>query len=219
MNKNQNLLHKGIKKNFYHDQTVSKNPLRKWFHLTRYKIANSLVKKMSSEEAKIVDLGCGSCDWNIDHLKLLGVDINKDLLQLAQEKNRLSDYKIADATNTGLPTGSFEIVTAFEFLEHVSDYDKVIKEAHRLLKEGGVCVISVPFDVFFSLWRPLFFMQVLLQGYIFGDVYYRKRCGHINHFSVKKIKTVFLKHGFEEEQIFVMKGFTIFGVFKKVSSK
>lgn len=199
-----------IEKHFYHDQTTSKNPLRKWFHLERYRIANSLVKGAYREGAKILDLGTGSCDWNADHLDVFGVDVNEELLKFGKEKNRLSGYKIAEGAATGLPPSSFDIITAFEFLEHIKDYDKVIKEAGRLLKAGGFCIVSVPCDVFFSLWRPLFFLQVLLHGYILRDVYYLNRCGHINHFSVETLQSAFLKEGFDIDLVFNMRRMTIF---------
>ncbi|MCK4464065.1 MAG: glycosyltransferase, partial [Candidatus Omnitrophica bacterium] len=64
--------------------------------------------------------------------------------------------------------------------------------------------------VFFSMWRPLFFLQVLLQGYIFRNPYYRARCGHVNHFSPEKIKKAFTKYGFNVDLIFDMRKFTIF---------
>jgi SAM-dependent methyltransferase len=210
MGKNTFPAYENIEEDFYYKQTISKNPLRKWFHLNRYRIANSLVKSKYRKGQKIIDFGCGTCDWNMNNLKVFGVDTNESFLMRSKEENRLYDYKIADAGNTGLPDESFDIAAAFEFLEHVEDYEKVIKEAKRLLKKGGYFIISVPYDVFLSMWRPLFFLQVFLQGYIFGNPYYRARCGHVNHFSPKKIKSTFTKYGFSVELVFDMRKFTIF---------
>lgn len=195
---------------FYHKQTQSPNPLRRWFHRNRYRIANSLIEKKYGKGKKILDLGCGSCDWNISNLPVFGVDVNENLLKTGKSKNRLVDYKIVPAGNTELPSESFDIVTAFEFLEHVEDYEAVIKEATRLLKPGGCFIVSVPYDTLFSFWRPLFFLQVILQGYIRRNSYYKKRCGHINHFSPKKIKQVISKHGHDIETLFNMRRMTIF---------
>ena len=203
-------LYRDVKKSFYHDQTLSKNPVRKWFHVNRYKIANSLVKSKYGKDKKTCDLGAGSCDWNIDQLKVFGIDLNKDLLQEAKDKNRLYDYKVAEAHATGLPDGSFDIATSLEFLEHVEDYNGVVKEAKRILKEGGSYIVSVPFDVLFSLWRPLFFLQVIFQGYLLQKPYYKKRCGHINHFSVNTIRDVLIANGFTVDTTFVMRKLTIF---------
>lgn len=199
-----------IEEDFYYKQTISKNPLRRWFHLNRYRIANSLVKSKYKKGQKIIDLGCGTCDWNIDKLDVFGVDANGNFLGRAKQQNRLYDYKIVDAGDTELSNESFAIATAFEFLEHLEDYEKVIKEAKRLLKKDGYFIISVPYDVVFSMWRPLFFLQVLLQGYIFRNPYYRAKCGHVNHFSPAKIKRAFTKYGFNVDLIFNMRRFTIF---------
>ena len=207
--------YENIEEDFYYKQTVSKNPLRKWFHLNRYRISNSLVKSKYKKGHKIIDIGCGSCDWNTDKLDVFGVDTNESFLKRAKQGNRLYDYKIADAGNTGLPDESFDIAAAFEFLEHLPAYEKVIAEVNRLLRKGGHLIISVPYDVVLSMWRPLFFLQVIFQGYILNDPYYRARCGHINHFSPQDIKDALEKYGFDVEFIFDMRKFTIFACAKK----
>jgi dolichol-phosphate mannosyltransferase len=210
MKKNTSVGYGKIEEDFYYKQSISKNPLRKWFHLNRYRIANSLVKSKYKKGQKIIDLGCGTCDWNKDYLEVFGVDVNESFLKRSKKENRLYDYKVVEACNTELPNESCDIVTAFEFLEHLEEYEKVINEARRLLKKTGHFIISVPYDVIVSMWRPLFFLQVLLQGYILRNPYYRARCGHINHFSPKKIKSAITKYGFNVDLVFGMRRFTIF---------
>ena len=215
MNPNQHIGYEEIEEDFYCKQTVSRNPLRKWFHLNRYRIANSLVKSKYRSGQKIADLGCGSCDWNLDELPVFGIDANQNLMERAKRHRRLYDYKVADAGASGMPDESFEIVTAFEFLEHLADYEIVVAEAHRMLKKGGHFIISVPYDTVMSMWRPLFFMQVILQGYVLRKAYYRARCGHVQHFSPDDIRGVLKKHGFTVEFIFDMRRFTIFACARK----
>ena len=203
-------LYEKIDKDFYKDQTESKNPLRKWFHLNRYRIAASLVKSKYKKGAKVLDVGCGSCDWNRGGLDVFGADLNKNLLDNAVANRRLTGFKICPAHQTGLPDESFDIVTAFEFLEHLTNYEEVIKEGKRLLKPGGYFIVSVPYDVPLSFWRPLFFLQVLFQGYLLQNDYYKKECGHVNHFSIDTIKNAFLKQGYWINLAFDMRRFTIF---------
>lgn len=59
------------------------------------------------------------------------------------------DYKpdfIADVTNMhNIENERFDVVNATELFEHVEFPEKGLKECHRVLKPGGVCVISMPF--------------------------------------------------------------------------
>jgi SAM-dependent methyltransferase len=40
--------------------------------------------------------------------------------------------------------GTFQIVTVFQVLEHLADFESVLKSCHRLLAPGGLLVITVP---------------------------------------------------------------------------
>lgn len=200
---------------FYNKQMKSFNPLRKWFQVNRYRIINNLVKSKFTKGAAILDLGCGSCNWNVDGLKVVGVDLNEGLLKLAKAQNRLSDYKVAELGDAGFNRGLFDIVVASEVLEHSYDYDGTIREINRILRPGGYAIISVPFDTYSGLWKYLFFVQCMFQGYVLGDNYYRKKCGHINKFSLSTLKAAFLKQDFNVEDIFDMRRFTIFLVAQK----
>ncbi|OGR89094.1 MAG: hypothetical protein A3A86_02560 [Elusimicrobia bacterium RIFCSPLOWO2_01_FULL_60_11] len=208
-------LYEKVSGDFYKEQTESKNPLRKWFHLNRYRIAASLVKSKTKKGTKVLDLGCGSCDWNRSGLDVFGADLNKNLMEEAVSKGRLSGYKICPAEQTGLPDESYDIITTFEFLEHMTNYEEIIKEGKRLLKPGGHFIVSVPYDVNLSFWKPLFFLQVLFQGYILQNDYYKKECGHVNHFSMDAIKGAFVKQGYLINLAFDMRKFTIFMVAQK----
>jgi dolichol-phosphate mannosyltransferase len=110
--------------------------------MDKNKVSNSLIKSKHKKGQKIVDLKCGDCDWNTDNLEVYGVDTNSASLKRAKEANRLYDYKIANASDTGLPDESFDIVTDFELPEDTSIYEKIIAEAARLLKKGGYFILS-----------------------------------------------------------------------------
>ena len=49
-----------------------------------------------------------------------------------------------------LPDGSLEYVTALDVLEHVPDDAAVVRGFHRLLKPGGLAVVTVPAGM--ALW-------------------------------------------------------------------
>lgn len=200
---------------FYDIQTKSVNPLRSWFHSSRQKIVQDLVLREYKDKHVVVDLACGNCVWNARKLPVIGVDINKKLMEHAIKQGRLSKTVVCDIRKIKLPDKSVDIVVATEVLEHLHDYKKVIAEIKRILKPKGVAIISVPFDTVLSLWMPLFGIQCFIQGYIFGSDYYKKQCGHVNHFSPRTIRVAFEDEGFNTKKQFGNFRFTIFNVFKK----
>ncbi len=39
---------------------------------------------------------------------------------------------------------TFDIVTATEVIEHLEDFRAILREMYRVLKPGGICVLSTP---------------------------------------------------------------------------
>ncbi|MDQ6615890.1 MAG: class I SAM-dependent methyltransferase [Actinomycetota bacterium] len=52
---------------------------------------------------------------------------------------------VCDAVALPVPDAAFDVVVAFEVLEHVADTDRLLCEVRRAVKPGGYVVISVPF--------------------------------------------------------------------------
>ncbi len=65
-------------------------------------------------------------------------------LTLNKSESAKPDY-IADAAAMPFPEASFDIVLCAEVIEHVFDYQRLIKEIHRVLKDDGMCVASTRF--------------------------------------------------------------------------
>lgn len=200
---------------FYHRQWLSKNPLQRWFHGNRYRIAERTVLKWGGVASRVLDIGCGSAEWNQSGLDVMGVDLNAQLLEYGKQSGQLSKYEVGDILEVDLPPASFDVVTAFETLEHMANYRGVIGRGAALLKPGGVMIVSVPYDTWLSWWRPLFFLQVMYRGYLKNDDYYKARCGHVNHFSPRSIQAALTDAGLHLERCFSMKRFTIFAVARK----
>ncbi len=56
-----------------------------------------------------------------------------------------ADLKI-DIMSMGLDNGSFDVIFCNHVLEHVSDHSVALSELHRVLREGGILIISFPID-------------------------------------------------------------------------
>lgn len=104
----------------------------------------------------VVDLGTGTGALGRGFARrgcnVIGVDIAQPLLQQARaitESQRLRvEYRVARAEETGLPSGSFDVVAAGQCW-HWFERDRAAREALRLLRPGGALVIA-HFD-----WLPI----------------------------------------------------------------
>ena len=208
--------YKDIKDDFYDSQAESLNPLRRWFHQTRHRLIGDLVQTYY-RDGTILDLGCGNCIWNAQRqLPVIGIDISKGMLEFAKGRGNISDAIETSLHHLAIRDGSISIAVITEVLEHMEFYNQVLADINRILKPGGLVIASVPFDTRFSMWQPLFALQCLVQGYIRGDSYYKKKCGHINHFSPRSFQHALLRNNFISIDELYMKRFTILIVGKKV---
>jgi 2-polyprenyl-3-methyl-5-hydroxy-6-metoxy-1,4-benzoquinol methylase len=64
----------------------------------------------------------------------------------------------ADINQVPLPDASYDVVIAHHVLEHVDNDRQAMSELFRLLRPGGLAVLSVPINAAQQqtyLWRPL----------------------------------------------------------------
>jgi len=94
--------------------------------------------------SKVLDIGCGA-GFLTNFLAQLGhevsgVDLSPKSLDVARSKDRTGSvqYQMGDGMALGFEEKSFDVVAAMDLLEHVEDPQKVIAEASRVLKPGGL---------------------------------------------------------------------------------
>jgi len=95
-------------------------------------------------QGKILDVGCGggflSNELARQGYKVTGVDLSLESLKVAEahDETKSVKYEVADAYKLPFADESFDALTAMDFLEHVEDPEKVIKEFSRVLKPNGL---------------------------------------------------------------------------------
>ncbi|RLT28104.1 MAG: class I SAM-dependent methyltransferase [Chloroflexi bacterium] len=101
-------------------------------------------------DIQVADVGCGggiySAAWlDIGAASVVGVDFSEEMVRAATERNggppNIS-FRQGDATATGLPSESRDIVFERALIHHLTDYTACFEEAHRLLRPGGHYVIQ-----------------------------------------------------------------------------
>jgi SAM-dependent methyltransferase len=198
---------------FYDDQTDPKkvNRFRAAFHRSRFRRLTEFVDRFHRSGMSIADLGCGNCWWNVHGYPVIGVDVNEKMLRWAKEHNRLAEYRITDdLSRTGLPDHSLDIVIMSETLEHLLNLNETLAEVRRILEPDGIFLITVPYDFFLGPFFILFNINCLWQGYVRGSVYHRYRCGHVNHFTKKRLGDVLKANGFAIRQMSIANGLSLY---------
>jgi len=151
--------------------------------------ATRLLKKyIPARSAKILDFGCGSGMF-LGELKkegcgnLSGFDIMR--YDGAAENFSGVDLKIA-GSGEALPwaDSTFDAVMALEVLEHVENPRFVEREINRVLKPGGIFVVSVP-NAFHLANRIFFFLKR-------DFIRWSNKNDHFNIFTRKIFNKIFL---------------------------
>ncbi len=210
--------YKEMNESYYEDHTNVKkvSKFRAWYHRSRYERLTKFVTEYFRVGMKMADFGCGNCLWNIRKLPVFGVDINAKMLRWSKRKKLLKEYKVCeDLAKTGIKSKSLDLVLMSEVLEHVFDQADVLKEVSRVLKDNGTFLITVPYDFFLGPFFILFNLNCLYMGYIQGSVYHKYRCGHIHHFTKKRLKKTLEQNGLFLNKIFVVNGLLLYAVANK----
>jgi len=116
-------------------------------HLHRY--------LMCSEHAKgklVLDLACGEGYGSALLARVAkhvtGVDVSGEAVQHARETYAGAasnlEYRLGSADALPLDDHSFDLVVSFETLEHLANQQQMVDEIQRVLKPGGLLIISTP---------------------------------------------------------------------------
>jgi len=127
-----------------------------WWYVGRRRIIQSLVEKicttLNTSNPRILDVGCGTGA----NLKMLatfgaaeGVDISPQAVDFCRERG-LDSVKLGAIEQLPYESGSFEVVTALDVIEHLDDDVAGLREIRRVLSRNGRLLLFVP--AFMFLW-------------------------------------------------------------------
>lgn len=107
----------------------------------------------SGGRPRILDLGCGP-GWTLERLGRLGeaygVEYSMAALAFARQRG-LRRLVAGDGLALPFASAAFDCVVAVEVLEHFEDDAALAREAWRVLRPGGLLLVTVP--AFMALWR------------------------------------------------------------------
>lgn len=103
----------------------------------------------------LLDLGCASgyytSYFSKNAIETFGVDPNPEFIKEAKEKYPKINFKASKAEALPFKNNFFDAVLLLDVLEHVEDDKKTIDEVYRVLKPGGILILTTPHKSIFSI--------------------------------------------------------------------
>ncbi len=138
----------------------------------------------------ILDIGSGR-GWMLYYLKkyfhytrAAGTQISRNAVQFSRNKLGLEIYD-KDLLELDIENGSFDLITMWHVLEHVSKPEEYIAKIKQVLKKNGRLIIEVPN---YNSWTRSFTQQYWLGL----DLGY-----HVTFFTAESLERILIKYGFK----------------------
>ncbi len=134
----------GFKDKFF---GFAKNPYKKKL-VERYKYCNQFIK-----DKDVIDIPTGT-GWGTEYLvgykSLIGMDISKESIEFAQQRygNKKRSFIPGDMQKIPAIDSTADAILCLEGFEHVdrATGKKFIEEAKRVLKPGGLVILTCPVE-------------------------------------------------------------------------
>jgi len=114
-------------------------------HLHRYGIVMPFI-----ENKTVLDIACGegygSKLLSSKALKVIGVDIDPETIENAINKYKASNLTFIQGSADKIPAEDafVDVIVSFETIEHHDKHNEMMNEIKRVLKPGGILIISSP---------------------------------------------------------------------------
>lgn len=147
------------------------NPASRLYNKHR---VNLVEKLLPPTPHRLLVIGCGNKDDQallVNNAGALGFDLSIEAVRSNQSKDRLF---AADILSIPLVDNSFDAAVCSEVLEHVPLIRPAVKEMARVIKPGGILIVTTPnwnslFGLFRFIAEKVFSRQVTSDGQPYDD--------------------------------------------------
>lgn len=176
------------------------------FYIMRKNLYIYIKKYAPRLEGTILDFGCGSKPYK--HLftnctEYIGVDIYNE--GHSHDKDEIEFFY--DGKKLPFEDNSFDNVFSSEVIEHIDNLDEILDEIYRVLKPGGLFLLTTPF-----VWNenelPHDYARYtscglakLLDRHNFEVIEYTKSCNFIE--ILYQMKAEYYRHRYSKRPVFI----------------
>lgn len=139
----------------------TENLLESIKHCSKDKVLLPIFLKYLPKNDKILEAGCGIGSWLVYLNKIgydiVGVDIVEDCIRICKTQFPEIDIRLGDVRKLDFPDEFFGGYISLGVVEHMIEGPKqTLLEAKRVLKKGGVAIITVPaYNYFLKIYFPI----------------------------------------------------------------
>ncbi|MGJ5814186.1 methyltransferase domain-containing protein [Paludibaculum fermentans] len=125
-------------------------------HMSRYAFAARLARNK-----RVLDIACGmgygSFELSKHAARVVGLDVSDEAVNAARDRYQAPNLQFLTAPAQQIPLDdhSFDLIVAFEVIEHLADWEALLGQAKRLLAPGGQFIVSTPNKLFYAETRRL----------------------------------------------------------------
>jgi 2-polyprenyl-3-methyl-5-hydroxy-6-metoxy-1,4-benzoquinol methylase len=119
-------------------------------HTLKAHIARYIFAQNYTENKIVLDAACGAGYGSLmlaeNSAQVYGIDISDNALDMATKLYNAENIKYTKGDIRELPYSAeaFDIIVSFETIEHILQAPAVLREFSRVLKPGGLLIISTP---------------------------------------------------------------------------
>jgi ubiquinone/menaquinone biosynthesis C-methylase UbiE len=110
--------------------------------LFNYRFRKRKIAKHVPSSGRILDIGSGTAPVSPDLTRTVLADVSAEAMKNVEGMATV----VTSITQMSFEAASFDCILCSEVLEHIQDDEKAVAELRRVLKPGGVLVVTVPFQ-------------------------------------------------------------------------